>query len=239
MRTITLSLLLLPLITLADDAEFVLVKGGDIFPPNAVASVDQITAAAVQAVAAAQAAATASNAAAQVKTMVDGVADVINSVEGIGYIRGYTLDFGVSAEDISTNTTATIIRYDHAIATDGDNVLSDVYVYFTEEPATLPVLQWASSPRSDATWTTLESVSTALTMITIDAVQWECYKVRVSIPGAWSDAFFRVFATAQTSVVGAFLPVRNGIKVGAYEPLTAEMMCGTNVIKYVGGIRVQ
>ena len=39
--------------------------------------------------------------------------------------------------------------------------------------------------------------------------------------------------------MGSFLPVRNGIKVGSYEPLTAEMTCGTNVIKFVGGIRVQ
>jgi hypothetical protein len=239
MRTSIIIAALLPLIALAQDGEFVLVKGGEIFPSNAVASVDQITAAAVQAVAAAQAAATVSNAAAEVQAMVDGVGDVINSVEGIGYIRGYTLDFGVSAEDVSTNTTATIIRYDHAVATDGSNVLSDVYVYFSEEPATLPVLQWASSPRVDATWTTLESVSTDLTMITVDSVQWECYKVRVSIPGEWSDSFFRVFAEAQSSVVGAFLPVRNGIQVGSYEPLTAEMSCGTNVIKFVGGVRVQ
>ncbi len=238
MRTLVFSLLFFSFVAHADD-QFVLVKAGEISPPGAIATIDDITQAAVQAIVVAQQAAIVSNAAAEVSAMVASVSDVINSVEGVGYIRGYTLDFGVSAEDISTNTTATIIRYDHAVGEDGDNVLSDVYVFFTEEPATLPVLQWASSPREDATWTTLESVSSELTQTLIDSTLWDCYKVRVSIPGAWSSAFFRVFAEAQSSVVGAFLPVRNGIKVGNFDPLTAEFVVNGSTIKFVGGVRVQ
>jgi len=101
------------------------------------------------------------------------------------------------------------------------------------------VLQWAGSPRVDATWQTLPSVATTLTTITVDSVQWECYRITVAMPLALSSAFFRVFATAQQQQVGAYFPVRNGIKVGAFEPLTAEVMCGTNTIKFVGGVRVQ
>jgi len=239
MRKAIIIAAMLPLFALGADSEFVLVQGGKIFPSNAVATVEDITAAAVQAVIVAQSAVTVSNAAAEVQAMVDSVGDVINSVEGIGYIRGYVLDFGVSAAEVNTNATANIIRYDNAVSNDATYAYSDVYVYFSEEPAELPVLRWAGSPRVDATWQTLPGVATVLTTITVDAVQWECYRITVAVPLSLSEAFFRVFATAQQQQVGAFLPVRNGIKVGNFDPLTAEVMCGTNTIKFVGGVRVQ
>ena len=185
MRKLLTALLIIPIAAMATsplDSEFVLVREGEIHPAGAVATVEDITANAVQAIAVAQSASIVSNAAAEVQTMVNSVADIINSVEGIGYIRGYTLDFGVSDVDVSTNTTATIIRYDHDVARDGTDMLCDVYVYFSEEPATLPVLQWAGSPRTEATWSQLESVSTTLTQITIGAVVWDCYKIRVKVP---------------------------------------------------------
>ena len=239
MRKAIILAALMPLFAIAQDAEFVLVKQGEIHPAGAVATLEDISQAAVQALVVAQSAMTVSNAAAEVQAMVDSVGEVINSVEGVGYIRGYVLDFGVSESEVNTNATANIIRYDHAVSNDVTSVYSDIYVYFSEEPAELPVLQWAGSPRVDATWQTLPSVATTLTTITVDAVQWECYKITVAMPLDLSAAFFRVFATAQQQQVGAFLPVRNGIKVGAFEPLTAEVMCGTNTIKFVGGIRVQ
>lgn len=242
MRKLLTALLIIPIAAMATsplDSEFVLIREGEIHPAGAVATVEDITANAVQAIAVAQSASIVSNAAAEVQAMVNSVADIINSVEGIGYIRGYALDFGVAAEDISTNTTATIIRYDHDVARDGDSMLSDVYVYFSEEPATLPVLQWAGSPRTEATWSQLESVSTTLTQTMVDNILWDAYKIRVKVPIALSEAFFRVFATAQQQQTGAFLPVRNGIKVGSYEPLTAEFTSGTNTFKFVGGVRVQ
>ena len=239
MRASILSLLLLPVMGFSSDSEFVLVKGGTIFPSNAVATVSDIAAAAVQAVAVAQSALIVSNAAAEVEAMIDDVADVINSVEGIGYIRGYALDFGVSAAEVDTNQTANVIRFDYDVSNDVASVYCDVYVYFTAEPATLPVLRLASSPRDDATWTTLESVATALTTITVDSTSYECYRITVAVPIALSSAFLRVFATAQSTTVGSYLPVRNGIKVGSYEPLTASVTCGTNTFTFVGGIRVQ
>ena len=75
--------LLLPVVGFSADSEFVLVRGGTIFPSNAVA-VSDIASNAVQAVAVAQSALVVSNAAAEVEAMIDDVADVINSVEGIG-----------------------------------------------------------------------------------------------------------------------------------------------------------
>lgn len=239
MRSFISTLFLLPFFCFAQEAEFVLVKSGEIFPDGAVATVSDITSNAVHAIAVAQSAAIVSAAAWQVEQMVDEVADIINSVEGIGYIRGYALDFGVSGVEANTNCTATIVRYDHSVSNDLTYIYSDVYVYFTEEPSTLPVLQWASSPRVEATWEALTSVATTLTTVTVGATTYDAYRITVAEPIALASAFFRVFAEATQAAVGSYLPVRNGIKVGAFEPLTAELTCGTNIIKFVGGIRVQ
>ncbi|NLC83384.1 MAG: hypothetical protein GX748_19590 [Lentisphaerae bacterium] len=239
MRKAVILAALMPLFAIAQDAEFVLVKEGGIHPAGAVATLEDISQAAVQALVVAQSAATVSNAAAEVQAMVDSVGEVINSVEGVGYIRGYLLDFGVSEAEVNTNVTANIIRYDHAVSNDVTSSYCDVYVYFSEEPAELPVLQWAGSPRTDATWQTLPSVATVLTTITVDAVEWECYRITVALPIELRECFIRVFGQAQMVVVGSYLPVRNGIKVGNFEPLTAEVICGTNTIKFVGGVRVQ
>lgn len=205
----------------------------------AVATVTQLSSNAVTAAITAAKADAVAEAAARVDAMVDGVSAIINSVEGIGYIRGFVLNFGVSGIQANTNATATIIRYDHAVSNDVDFVYSDVYAYFSEEPATLPVVRWANAPRLDAVWQELTSVATELTTTTVEAVTYECYKITVAIPADRASAFFRVFAEAVQASVGSFLPVRNGIKVGTHEPLTAVFICGTNIVKYVGGVRVR
>lgn len=222
----------------AQDAEFVLVTPEGIIPQGAVATISNL-ASNMAFMAATDAALTAtSNAVAQVDSLIDGVAEVINGLEGIGYIRGYMLDFGVSDVEINTNATATIIRYDHNVAQDPGIVYSDLYTYFSEEPGELPVVRWSSSPREDALWEELESVSVTLTTITVGGTSYECYRNRVAIPEERAAAFFRVFAEAYQVQVGAFLPVRNGIRVGGQEPLTGEFVVGGETIKFVGGIRV-
>lgn len=239
MRKFILLILVIHGMVFGEDAEFILMKNGQIHPEMAIATIADITANAVQAIAVAQAAVVVSNAAAEVQGMIDSVTEVVNSVEGIGYIRGYALDFGVSGVAANTNVTCTILRYDHGISNDVSYVYSDVYAYFNEEPSTLPVLHWAASPRNDATWTALTSVATIETQITVDATIYDCYRITVALPIDLATAFLRVFAEATQQAVGAYLPVRNGIKVGAFEPLTAETTCGTNTFKWVGGVRVQ
>lgn len=237
MRKAIILAALMPLFAAAD--EFVLVKGGEIKPELAVATMADISSNAVQAVAVAQAAAVVEAAAEEVQELVDGVSAVVNGVEGIGYIRGYILDFGVSGVEANTNVTATIVRYDHSVSNDATYVYSDVYTYYSEEPGTLPVVRWSASPRLDAVWTDLTSIETELTTVTVGATTYDAYRSRVALPIAQEAAFYRVFAEAQQQQVGAYLPVRNGIKVGTHEPLTAEFVVGTNTVKFVGGIRVQ
>lgn len=238
-RIIILIFIATALMATAQEAEFVLVEGGVIKPELAVATMSDISSNAVAAMLVAQSAITVSNAVAEVQELIDGVTDVVNSLEGIGYIRGYMLDFGVSEIHINTNITATIIKYAHDVDRNATHVYSDIWTYFTEEPATLPVVRWATSPREDAVWTDLESVHNDLEWVTVGGASYEAFRTRVKIPIEMAAAFYRVFAEAQQQHVGSYLPVRTGIKVGGYEPLTEEFTVGTNVIKYVGGIRVQ
>ena len=224
---------------LAQDPEFVIVDGGKIKPELAVATMSDISSNAVAAMVVAQSALTVSNAVAEVKTLVDGVTQVVNSLEGIGYIRGYMLDFGVSETKANTNVTATIVKYAHNVSNDAQFVYSDLWTYFTEAPASLPVVRWATSPRADAVWTDLQSVENVLEFVVVGGIQYEAYRTRVRLPASQSTAFHRVFAEAVQQQVGAYLPVRNGIQVGGFKPLSGTFNVGTNVIKFVGGVRVQ
>lgn len=220
----------------AQDAEFVMMTPDGLSPSGAVATVTDLSSNIVVAVAAQAAADAAAQAASDVQGMVDDVTDLVNALEGIGYIRGYMLDFGVSGSEANTNVTASIIRYDHSVSNNAEYVFSDVYTYFSEEPAEFPVVRWATSPRDDATWEELESVSVVEDEITVGATTYECYRNTVQIPVSQSAAFFRVFADAVQQQVGAYLPVRNGVKVGNEVPLSVELTQGTNQWRIVGGV---
>lgn len=220
----------------AQDAEFVMMTPAGLSPQGAVATVADLSSNIVVAVAAEAAAQAASLAAVEVQTIVDGVTDLVNALEGVGYIRGYMLDFGVSGSEANTNVTASIIRYTHSVSNDATYVYSDVYTYFSEEPAEYPVVRWASSPREDAVWSELTSVGVVETQITVGATIYDCYRNTVRIPTAQASAFFRIFADAVQQQVGAFLPVRNGIKVGNETPLSVQLTEGTNTWRIVGGV---
>ena len=222
----------------AQDAEFVIVRPEGISPAGAVATIEQLASNVVALVSAEAALVATSNAVAEVAALVDGVTAVVNGVEGIGYIRGYMLDFGVGGVEANTNVTATIVKYDHAVSNDVSYTYSNLYTHFSEEPAEFPVVRWASSPREDATWNELASVDVVLTNVLVGATLYDAYRNTVAIPNAQTNAFYRIFAETQSNVTGAFLPVRNGIKVGAFAPLSGEWTEGTNVYKFVGGIRV-
>lgn len=222
----------------AQDAEFVIVLPDGISPAGAVATIENLASNVVQLVATQAALEASSNAVTEVRGLVDDVRTVVNGVEGIGYIRAYMQDFGVSGVEANTNVTATIVRYDHGVSNDVSYTYSDLYTHFTEEPAEFPVVRWASSPREDATWTELESVSVVLTNVLVGATLYDAYRNTVAIPNDQTNAFYRIFAETVQNQTGAYLPVRNGVKVGNFAPLSQEFVVGTNVYKWVGGIRV-
>jgi len=223
----------------AAEAEFVIVTPQGIQPAGAVATIEQLASNVVAIVAAEAAIVATSNAVLEVQALVDGVRAVVNGVEGIGYIRGYMLDFGVSTVEASTNVTATIVKYDHAVSVDETYTYSDLYTYFSEEPAEFPVVRWSASPRSDAIWEELASVSVVETNVLVGATLYDCYRNTIAIPNTQTNAFYRIFAEASSQQVGEFLPVRNGIRVGGLDPVTGEWTVAGQTIKFVGGIRVQ
>ena len=212
---------------------------GQIVPTNAVATITGVAAAAAAAEGAATAAAVAAETGVTVSNMLVDVQAIINGLEGVGYIRGYLLDFGTGSISENTNVTATIVAFTPAVSNDATYTYSDIFTYFNESPAEFPVCHWVSSLGRTNAWETATSVSVVLTNKLVGSTLYECYRNRVRVPKTYSASFFRVFAEAVQSRTGIFLPVSNGVSPNGQTPLTLRVTSGTNVISFVGGIRVQ
>ena len=234
MRSSVFAFIMLASVAFAGD-ELVVIRNGSIFPEGAAASVDQITSNAVVAAATAAGAEAARQAATEVSEMISGVAGIVNSLEGVGTIRGFLLDYGVSESAPNTNAAVNIIKFDKCVSNDASYAYSDIYTYFSEAPASFPKIRWATALRDDSVWSEADSVSVVLTNTVVGAIDYECYRNTVRIPVGYTNAFFRVWAEASRAYVGSHLPVQNGIKCGEYEPLTGTWMIGTNRITIVGG----
>ena len=191
----------------------------------------QAAAVAAQAEAVAQAAAEASQAVAQVQA-------VVNGLEGIGYIRGYVESFGAGIQ-ASTNIQASIVKFESA-GTTATSSLWRAYTFFTEDPGSFPIVHYTQSLGDTNAWGTATQISVVLTNTVVGETEYECYANTVSMPLAYTGAFFRVFADVVGSGTNAvYMPVRNGVAVNGTEPLTATFTVGTNVVRFIGGIRTQ
>lgn len=243
MKRIILAVLL-PLAGLAQTfteyGELLQVKADNsISPTNIVATFSAVAQAAAQAKSAAVQADIATQTAGEVSNMLATVTTLINGLEGVGYVRGYLLDFGTAGVEENTNVTAIIVAFNPAVSNDATYVYSDVFTFFNEAPATFPVCRWTSSLGRTNEWNEAASVSVDIVEKLVGSTLYECYRNTVRVPVGYASAFFRVFAEAVQSQTGAFLPVQNGISPGRKMPLTATFTVGTNTISFVGGIRVQ
>jgi hypothetical protein len=220
-------------------AEILTVRGSTIYPTNVAAEVSAVAAAVAQAEAAAAQAEAVETAAAMVSNAVAGVTEIVNSLEGIGYIRGHVMQFG-SGIEANTNVTASIVKFASA-GTDGANSLWDIWTYFTEDPGALPVIRFSDSVGRTNAWDDAAAVGApVLDTVLVGSTEYEAYRNRVSMPAEYASAFFRTFV--DVSGVGTnqvYLPVRNGIAVNGTTPLTATFQDGTNTYRFVGGVRVQ
>jgi len=220
-------------------AEILTVRGGTIYPTNVAAEVSAVAQAVAQAEAAAAQAEAVETAVAMVSNAVAGVTEIVNSLEGIGYIRGHVMSFG-SGVEANTNTTASIVKLAPAGST-ATNSLWDIWTYFTEDPGVLPTIRFSDSVGRTNAWDEAAAVGDpVLDTVLVGATEYEAYKNRVSMPAEYGSAFFRTFA--DVSGVGTnqvYLPVRNGIAVNGTVPLTATFIDGTNTYSFVGGVRVQ
>ena len=214
------------------DAEFVLVRDGEAFPAGVVATPSQLAAANAQA---ASAIAAAAGAAAQAAAAVD----AIGAAEGVGYVRGFATSFVAALAPSSSNMTAQIIRYDHAVASAGGMTTSDIYVWFSAPPANLPALEWRATLDSGSGWSLLETEPAEPATIEIDGEARDCFKIAARMPDTLASAFFRAFAEVAAGGPARYLPVRNGISVNGKNGITGEWTAGTNTIKFLGGIRIK
>ena len=220
-------------------AEILTVRGSTIYPTNVAAEVSAVAQAVAQAEAAAAQADAVETAAAMVSNAVAGVTEIVNSLEGIGYIRGHVMSFG-SGVEANTNAAASIVKFASA-GTDGTSSLWDIWTYFTEDPGALPVIRFSDSVGRTNAWDEAAAVGDpVLDTVLVGSTEYEAYRNRVSMPAEYGSAFFRTFV--DVSGVGTnlvYLPVRNGISVNGITPLTAAFVDGTNIYRWVGGVRVQ
>jgi hypothetical protein len=213
---------------------------GEIVPTGVVATVSGVAAAAAAAASAAAQADIAADTAATVSGLLSNVTAIINGLEGVGYVKGYVLDFGSAGTEANTNVTSTIVKFVPGVSNDVTYAYADVYTYFSESPAEFPVCRWSTSAGRTNEWDEATSVSIALVPLLVGSTYYEeVYRNTVRVPVASASAFFRVFTEAVASQTGAFLPVQNGISPGSRTPLTGVFVSGTNTIHFVGGIRVQ
>lgn len=220
-------------------AEILTVRGGTIYPTNVAAEVSDVAKVVAQAEAAAAQAEAVEAAAGMVSKAVAGVTEIVNSLEGIGYIRGHVIQFG-SGVEANTNATASIVKLAPA-GTTGTNSLWDIWTYFTEDPGVLPTIRFTDSLGRTNSWDEATAVGEPIVdTVLVGSTEYEAYKNRVSMPAEYASAFFRTFV--DVSGVGTnqvYLPVHNGIAVNGTTPLTATFVDGTNTYSFVGGIRVQ
>lgn len=220
-------------------AELLTVQRGTIYPTNVAAEVSAVAAAVAQAEAVAAQADAVETAAAMVSNAVAGVTEIVNSLEGIGYIRGHVMQFG-SGVEANTNAQASIVKFAPA-GTSSTNSLWDIWTYFTEDPGVLPTIRFSDSVGRTNAWDEAAAVGApVLDTVLVGSTEYEAYRNRVSMPAEYGSAFFRTFV--DVSGVGTnqvYLPVRNGIAVNGTVPLTATFVDGTNIYRFVGGVRVQ
>lgn len=220
-------------------AEILTVRGSTIYPSNVVATIESVAASVAAAASASAQAAAAAQAAQTVSNAVAGINEIVNGLEGIGYIRGYVLSFG-SGIEADTNMTASIVKF-AAAGANTTNSLWDVYTYYTDDPGVAPVVRYSRSLGRTNVWDAAVPVGdAAITNVLVGGTIYECYRNRVSMPLSYTSAFFRTFADVPgigTNTV--YLPVRNGVSVNGEVPLTAIFSVGTNSIRFTGGVRTQ
>jgi hypothetical protein len=213
-------------------------QNGVISPAGAVSTIDSLASVAASNVATAVQLEIVAATTASVAAMVSNVTATVDALEGVMYWDGFVLDYGVSESVADTNYVSRILRFDPAVSNDAGFVYSDVYSYFSTVPEDLPVIRFASSPDRDGTWDEAALAGIAEDEVLVGETLFECFRMTVAHPLAYTSAFFRVVSATVYSDAGAFLPVENGISPGGRVPLTGTFAAGTNGFTYVGGLRV-
>ena len=211
---------------------------GTLHPSNAVATIHSLADTAAQAQAALAQAQAVAQAAAAVSNEIAQITAMENARNATGYIRLGVESFSPGIE-ADTNLTASILKIEHASNT-VDFAFYDIWTYFTSDPGAWPYVRTSESAGRTNAWDMLESVSVTVGEVLVGSTLYEAYRNQVKMPIASASAFFRVHADIQGSGTNQmYFPVNNGISVNGVEPFSGTVTEGTNVMRWIGGVRVQ
>lgn len=214
---------------------------GTITPTGVVATVQQIAKVTSDTLLVSAKADAAAHAANLVSNAVAGVTEIINSLEGIGYIRGYVTQFGAGMQ-ADTNTTANIIKIARLDpAPDGDS-LWETYTYFSSNPGNDPIIRYSRTLSGDTTsWDAAPTLGPpTIEEVEVKGVIYEAYRHVIKLPPEYATVFWRVYVDlAGSGAEQEVFPVNIGISVNGREPLTGTFVIDGITYAYEGGIRVQ
>ena len=216
----------------------VTVRDGVIQPAGYVSSVSNL----VSSVATVQAGLATAQATQAAALMISNELAVIRELEearnATGYIRGFVESFsaGIVAD---TNMTASIVAFESGGVT-ATNAYWDLYTFFTNDPGTWPVVTTSESVGRSNEWDLATTIDVVLTNKIVGAVDYECYRNRITMPLSSTQAFFRV----QADVMGlgtntTYFPVVGGISVNGHAGITVTVIDGATTNQWIGGVRVQ
>lgn len=198
--------------------------GGQLLPNAAVPTPLEVSAVGVSATQAKASSITALNSLALLFTATSNLTDSVSVLNGASIMYGACVSFGSQSVESNTNAASTIVAM-NIVSNTVDKSYVDIYTYYDEAPASLPVVEFAESlPSANASgWVAIVSVSTVLTTHTWKGVEVECYRNTVEVPRLLTGAFFRVKAKGKQTVVGQFLKIYRGITVNGVQGISGEI----------------
>lgn len=218
---------------------------GNITPSNIVGTIHQLADAVAAAEAAAVKVEVLREIEIQISNAVHQITLYVNSLESVGYINGYVLEFE-GAISVDTNAFASIVRFTpDTIVSDPDPDLfyCKINTYFSAVPATAPVIRYQTTLGRTNAWTmaTVEQTFNEDVSVTNSSgvTVYETYAQIVSVPAAYRGAFFRVFGNIPGGAEATMLNVNNGISVNGRRGLTKVFSNGVDVIIFTGGVCTQ
>lgn len=211
---------------------------GQIIPSNSVASIQQLAAAAADAVAAQAAADAVATASQACSNRIDAIEGLIASQQQHAIFRGWVMSFSAAVTPV-TNATCQIAAF--SLRTAGTNTYADIAEWFTAAPTSAPSVRvralldggsWGYATTVSNTWPNTVNV------VTTGGV-FACYQQTVLMPPAAASQFFRVDGAIQIVTGDSnILPIQGGLSVNGLVGLTTNIVIGGKTNVFVGGVLV-
>ena len=220
-------------------SDMVIIRGGTVEPAPARAAIEELVTVIVHPLLNQYVIDAAGTAGAIVTAAVEAVQSQIDAQESVGFIRGFVSKLGAMEAAVDTNAAVSIVRFD-VDQLDGGGRRCWIYAAFSGRNSAQNAqtdIQFSASLQP-VTWAVIPSVESYATNIMINGEWLDTVCYIVEIPAIYNAAFMRVQATLEKVGLPPYLEVRNGIRVNDENPFTGEIVAGTNLIKFVGGVRV-